>query len=935
MKRSRVFTHAGSIECAAVLVSESALGRDAARRRVLAAWEPGATVHEATVVESGKRRSAGFLVRFAKPRRALAETAPGTPFVRYAGPRGEVVSAVPLTADELAAAPQGVSWARGGVVEVLELAAAPTDVSAWIDLAGWSDEEVRSLGAPLPPLPRVRMAAPEVVAARAVFGDTVPAQDPQVEALLQAMREQRAAKASGSPYRDPGRPLAAAIEARLVRAVALVTSLLSRPGASRAGDDARAPAGDGSTRRGIVSTPSEPLGGGAAVSRTARWIARISAWIARRLVAMGIAESVERRHDAYLARLLEMLDGDDLDEALRHAIQLGKEGDADGDVPLALGELRPRPNLNVSATSRPASTSLASSGGSVFETLKKKYRAAFERLEKAGEIEKAAFVLAELLHEDLEAVAFLERHGRFRLAAELAEGRKLPPGLVVRAWILAGEPARALVIARARGAFADAVTRMEAGEEGVRALAPRLAWAEHLAKAGDFAGAVDVAHGRPGVAAREVVDPWIDAAMAQGGASRARVLPLRIADDSSEATQRALQDLLSRDDLEAHRERLIFARALLARPSFTPFARAAARATVRALHRDAERFDAGALQGIVDGLVKFAEDAGLVADRAPFRQKRRVSRAALVYGADDRGLRPVLDAALLAHRQTIVALGSGGVLVLGRDGRPLQRFDLPADRLVVSDRADRFITLSACGGGVHRLGRIDLASGRAEPWCEARISAFARDFDGAQWLVGVGSKILAIDAGGDGFEAIYAAPGGGDVRAIARDAAGCHALVSEEFGEGLEARRYDLDWTLRARTPREALAEHRTARAAIGGGGGVATVELGGPDGGGVVVRINGASARPHATPMRRDGETPLALDACEGFVAGVMVGVDGVRIEVTAIPTLGEAGEVRLLGAADGGVRVTPGAIVAWDDLGRIVAFDLESGELLRDARV
>ena len=70
---------------------------------------------------------------------------------------------------------------------------------------------------------------------------------------------------------------------------------------------------------------------------------------------------------------------------------------------------------------------------------------------------------------------------------------------------------------------------MEAGEEDVRKLAPLLAWAEHLAQAGDFAGAVEVAHGRPGVAAREVVDPWIDAALAR----LARVpIELRVVDES-------------------------------------------------------------------------------------------------------------------------------------------------------------------------------------------------------------------------------------------------------------------------------------------------------------------------------------------------------------------------------------------------------------------
>jgi len=57
-------------------------------------------------------------------------------------------------------------------------------------------------------------------------------------------------------------------------------------------------------------------------------------------------------------------------------------------------------------------------------------------------IDEAAFVLAELLHADVEAIALLERHGRLRAAAELAEARPVPPALAVRAWLLAGDAAR-------------------------------------------------------------------------------------------------------------------------------------------------------------------------------------------------------------------------------------------------------------------------------------------------------------------------------------------------------------------------------------------------------------------------------------------------------------------------------------------------------------
>src|SRR5690606_27242115 len=100
------------------------------------------------------------------------------------------------------------------------------------------------------------------------------------------------------------------------------------------------------------------------------------------------------------------------------------------------------------------------------------------------------FVLAELLMANEEAVSFLERHGRFGLAAELAEARKLAPGLVVRQWLLAGDRERAVRLAIRHGAFADAIARLERDHRAL-ALQLRALWADRLATAGDFVGAVD------------------------------------------------------------------------------------------------------------------------------------------------------------------------------------------------------------------------------------------------------------------------------------------------------------------------------------------------------------------------------------------------------------------------------------------------------------
>src|SRR5262249_44178127 len=152
------------------------------------------------------------------------------------------------------------------------------------------------------------------------------------------------------------------------------------------------------------------------------------------------------RHADYFARMLEMFDSNQLDEALRHAIPLSSEVQS----ALSRPALRPparRTHLAIRPMG-PGSTTSIGLGDNLFETLKQRYRKAFDRLVQLGEIEKAAFVLAELLESSAEAVSFLERHRRLRLAAEIAEARKLPPGLVIRQWFLAGDRSRALRIAR-------------------------------------------------------------------------------------------------------------------------------------------------------------------------------------------------------------------------------------------------------------------------------------------------------------------------------------------------------------------------------------------------------------------------------------------------------------------------------------------------------
>src|SRR5262249_5527574 len=150
-------------------------------------------------------------------------------------------------------------------------------------------------------------------------------------------------------------------------------------------------------------------------------------------------------------------------EGLRHAIPLEAAKqilERPPPRPLSWRLPTPRSELTISPVRVPPGPSIGLAAD-LFAPLRGLYRRTFEHADPQGRHEEAAFVLAELLQADEEAVAYLERNGELRRAAELAEARNCAPGLVVRAWFLAGDRDRAVRVARQRGAFHDAIARLE------------------------------------------------------------------------------------------------------------------------------------------------------------------------------------------------------------------------------------------------------------------------------------------------------------------------------------------------------------------------------------------------------------------------------------------------------------------------------------------
>jgi hypothetical protein len=728
--RPRRHAHRGSVLAIGFVIDAELVGRAEARRRVLAVWRPGAVVHD----------QLGALVVTGLPVvRVRAERGPGAPIVDQHG----VPAALPLDADEAAqlAGPDAIAVARGGAARRWPLPPErAVDVAGWIDLDEFAVAEVAALAAP-PIAVAVPAAGPSDL--RALTG--VAAADAgaaDVAAMLARVRSGSAAPRAPSRWRRLLRWLLERLVRAAERGGAAAGAALPEAASAGAASEA-APAGaalPGAAAAG--ATPADVAG-----ARKPSWLDRLRVRLVKALWHSRLGALLGRRHADYLRRLLELFDRGELDEALRRAIPIG--GGGDPEKPLPLGTPRPRDDLRLRLEPPVGPAASLPLGDDALSVIRARYRTAAERLERAGRIDEAAFVLADLLSDVAAAIALLERHQRFALAARLAAARGLAPGLVVRLWFLARDRQRAIDCARRHRAWGDAIARLERdGPGGGDAL--RLVWADHLADAGDFAQAVDVAW--PVAAARRLIEGWIDRGLAAGApAARLLIKKLVVAPASLPAVAPAIRAVIDDRDPDAARWRHALIEELIAAPP-GPELRALARPALRALVRDsAERH-------VVDGdllrrrLLELADDAALRADQPVIAAPTEPARPApattpgfeIGWAAADAGALPVHDAAELPDGRLVLALGELGVRIVGRDGRTTAHIDQPAFQLVMSDLGTRALAL-APRGHVQRVARLDLLQRRGAHWCDVMLDSAAHSFDGDVWIAAHGRSVVAVD----------------------------------------------------------------------------------------------------------------------------------------------------------------------------------------------
>lgn len=699
---------------------------DAHATRVLAHWRPGA---------QALRFADGDLLRFPQPVLADCATLPGLALCRLDGERGgSMLASAPLT-DAERTAMRGVDLVlvRGARMHGLRFAdGAALDPSTWIDLGDLTLHDTFDCSATVaaPPLP-----PPARRDVREALGDRIPPPSAEREQFLRqiaadtAERKRRAAGGPGRPGSGTG--LGASLVDRALRWLGAGAGAIAEAGLPRAQRTGTA-AGGVAPR----TAPRPP-----------------SAWrdaLTRLAVATRASRLIGWRQGTYLRRMMQRFEEGDPLEALRHALPIDRTGDSLGQ---AFGTPGRRDDLRLGGQTG-ASVDIGLDDGTK-QHLRDLYRRTFERLDRDGRIDEAAFVLGELLNARQECLDYLERHGRHAQAAELALTWQMPGAVAVRLLLLAGDEARALQVARRDGEFAQAVAALEKTHPAL-ANRLRLHWGEALADRGDWLAAVDAVWPVP--EARNLAIGWLRIAEDAGETLSARALVRRAQLLPDTPTVHAVRlRALARPggdaiDIDiAADARSALADALLAVHTRTPAVAAIANALLPAIacDRAAGRNVLG--KSKLNKLLDKCDDPLLRADLPAWSLPPIVEQPTLwaratpiAPTAPAPGLMPILDAAPLPDREYLLALGEAGVVQVDVRGRVRHRHPVPADALVLADNGQVALAV-ARREGVSRISRLDLVRLTCTDLGSLRVDAHAPRFDGAAWSVVADNRILVID----------------------------------------------------------------------------------------------------------------------------------------------------------------------------------------------
>lgn len=409
---------------------------------------------------------------------------------------------------------------------------------------------------------------------------------------------------------------------------------------------------------------------------------------------------MHRRNARYVENLSRTFRNRDWDAALRSAIAVGGLGGGGWSL-----RLPSRNKVTGPGSTRTRASGTLGLGGNLQQHLRQLYTEAANQLEREGQILLAAFVHADLLDNPLAAIEVIERHGDYRRAAELAEGWLKEPGMTIRLWWRAGDRDRAIEVARSRGAFADAVTRLERVDQPAAAEL-RAAWVTDLQQAGDHLGAVRAAWPVPELRPRVIRD--LGTIIAGGGRSSGVALAHLLALSPEQAALDSARSLLTGDPGPV---RDAFVAELADHEVLDPATdRELTSLGLQALARSTGELPSRTLSRCVRLLQRRA-DALVVADLPRIAAPQLATDAVIRLDLTDHGPVVVYDAVGVTDDQVLVALGERGARLVTHDGRTRAEWETPTYTLVLADHRRRAL-LVAPRGDRFLVHQLDLPTGR-------------------------------------------------------------------------------------------------------------------------------------------------------------------------------------------------------------------------------
>jgi hypothetical protein len=343
------------------------------------------------------------------------------------------------------------------------------------------------------------------------------------------------------------------------------------------------------------------------------------------------------------------------------------------------------------------------------------------------------------------------------------------------------------------------------------------------------------------------------------------------------------------------------------------------------------RFEGGGIPSLKDVPVTyepFTPPTLVGEEPRPERLHSRAEPLSIRRQPGDRGAIAVLDAAELPDGRMLVALGEIGAWLLSREGKVLTRFAEPASAIVLSDHGDRALLL-APRGEAYRVARLDLATRRVRPFCDARFDRYAPSFDGSIWFVARGGALYAIDAASDRWEHLWSVEEqGAQMTAVQRSERSLTASLARR-GAGLEVWSFELpSLTLRSRR----IIEEAFYACDVSPGGHFAGWQVGAS--GEAIARseVYGSwKDIPVAAPR-----SFVAPHVTEEWIALPVSDAAGTTLYVFESGSLRLAAQISLEGAEScGAVRFQGDRLVVSDSHGRVLVLSLKTGAVLREHRV